>query len=94
MKEGTNKELHTYRAVIHGDRVEWISGKPKTHMPIDVKISVWEEPWGKRREDKEKGKRLAGLFEKLAEKGTFADIEDPVAWQRETRKDRPLPERD
>ena len=57
MKEGTNKELHTYRAVIHGDRVEWISGKPETHIPI------------------------------------FADIEDPVTWQREIRKDRPLPGR-
>ena len=102
MEEETHKEWHTYKAVIrhdpveHHDYVEWISGKPKTNEPIEVKISVWEEPWGKRREgkDKENGEKLAELFEKLAELGTFSDIEDPVAWQREVRKDRPLPGRD
>ena len=33
-------------------------------------------------------------IEPVAEKGTFAEIKDPVAWQREQRKDRPLPYRD
>ena len=102
MEKETRKELHTYKAVIRHDPVklldyvEWISGKPKTQEPIEVKISIWEEPWGKKRDskDKENGKRLAELFEKLAELGTFSDIEDPVAWQREIRKDRPLPGRD
>lgn len=102
MEKETRKELHTYKAIIchdpieHYDYVEWISGKPKTNEPIEVKISVWEEPWGKRREgkDKENGEKLAELFEKLAKSGTFADIDDPVAWQREIRKDRPLPGRD
>lgn len=102
MKEKAHKELHKYKAVIrhdpvtHHDYVEWISGKPRTNVPIDVEVSVWEEPWGKRRvgKDKENGKRLAELFEKLADKGAFSDIDDPVAWQREIRKDRPLPGRD
>jgi len=31
---------------------------------------------------------------KLRERGTFKEISDPVAWQREIRKDRPLPGRD
>ncbi len=33
-------------------------------------------------------------FEKLRELNPFRAIEDPVAWQREIRKDRPLPGRD
>ncbi len=36
---------------------------------------------------------LAAL-KKLREMGTFKEITDPVAWQREIRKDRPLPGRD
>ena len=36
---------------------------------------------------------LAALRQ-LREMGTFKKIADPVAWQREIRKDRPLPGRD
>jgi hypothetical protein len=36
---------------------------------------------------------LAAL-RRLREMGTFKEITDPVAWQREIRKDRPLPGRD
>lgn len=38
----------------------------------------------------ERRKRLKAAFETLAELGTFADIADPVEWQRQIRKDRPL----
>ena len=44
-------------------------------------------------EEKRK-KRLKKAFETLAELGTFADITDPVEWQRQIRKDRPLPGRE
>ena len=33
-------------------------------------------------------------FERLRELNPFRDIADPVAWQREIRTDRPLPDRD
>ena len=33
-------------------------------------------------------------FQELQKSNPFRDIEDPVAWQREIRKDRPLPGRD
>ena len=95
------KKKHTYKAVIrhdpeeHCDYVEWVSGKPKTNVPLEVEISVWEEePKGDRYIDKKRGAKVAKAFEKLAELGTFSEIEDPVAWQREIRKDRPLPGRD
>jgi hypothetical protein len=33
-------------------------------------------------------------LERLAARNAFAEIEDPVAWQREIREDRPLPGRE
>jgi hypothetical protein len=44
-------------------------------------------------EEKRK-KRLKKAFGTLTELGTFADITDPVEWQRKIRKDRPLPGRE
>lgn len=41
------------------------------------------------------GKEVAEIMAEIAGRGlAFHDIGDPVAWQREIRKDRPLPGRD
>ncbi|MCF6237152.1 MAG: DUF2281 domain-containing protein [Gammaproteobacteria bacterium] len=41
------------------------------------------------------GAKLARLMERVAKRGTaFSSIKDPVAWQRNVRKDRPLPGRE
>ncbi|MXY47407.1 MAG: hypothetical protein F4Y44_10620 [Chloroflexi bacterium] len=96
------KKKCTYKAVIRHEpgedycRLEWISGKPRTNEPLEVEISVWQEPpkGDLRPVDKERSKKVAKAFEKLAELGTFSEIKDPVEWQREIRKDRPLPGRD
>ena len=37
---------------------------------------------------------MADALSKLAESGAFSKIEDPSAWQRDIRRDRPLPGRD
>ncbi len=37
--------------------------------------------------------RIQSLFKQLQELGAYKDIKDPAAWQREIRKDRPLPGR-
>lgn len=42
----------------------------------------------------ERRRRIGDALGKLAASGAFADIEDPVAWQHEQRRDRPLPGRD
>ena len=44
--------------------------------------------------EQERGKRIKAALQTLAELGTFADITDPVEWQRQIRKDRPLPGRE
>jgi hypothetical protein len=41
------------------------------------------------------GKKVAEIMAEIAARGgAFHDITDPVAWQREIRKDRPLPGRE
>jgi hypothetical protein len=40
------------------------------------------------------GQRMAAALEKLASSGAFSELSDPSKWQRETRKDRPLPGRE
>jgi hypothetical protein len=42
---------------------------------------------------KNQRKALKQSLEKLAKMKVFADIKDPVEWQKQTRKDRPLPGR-
>lgn len=43
--------------------------------------------------DVERGKRIKDLLTQLGKMKAFSDISDPVVWQRNTRKDRPLPGR-
>jgi antitoxin component of MazEF toxin-antitoxin module len=45
-------------------------------------------------EVKQDRERIQVLFKQLQELGAFKGINDPSAWQREIRKDRPLPGRD
>lgn len=40
------------------------------------------------------GEAIARIGERMAARNALASIKDPAAWQREIRKDRPLPGRD
>ena len=44
-------------------------------------------------DDEARGLHMAGALNQLAQINAFSDITDPVAWQREQRKDRSLPTR-
>lgn len=44
-------------------------------------------------EPKQDRKRIQEILKQLQEIGAYKSIEDPVAWQREIRKDSPLPGR-
>lgn len=81
-----------YKAILHGDRVQWLNGAPEEKGPLLVEVTVTKELDPE--EDDELSKPVSQHLQALADMGTFADIEDPVAWQREIRKDRPLPGRD
>ena len=81
----------TYRAVLHSDQVQWL-GKPPPHTdPVPVQITLVEE--APLEPAHEPGRAMAEALALLADRGTFASITDPVAWQREVRHERALPDR-
>jgi hypothetical protein len=87
----------TYRAVLKGDRLEWLGEIPPEidtdrAVPVDVTI-LHDERFSASREA-HAGERMDAALEKLAASQAVAGIEDPVAWQREVRRDRSLPDRD
>lgn len=80
-----------YKAILHGDRVEWLDGGPEPDGPVPVYVTM---SYLTDSEDSEsKGQTVFEQLQALADMGAFDEIEDPVAWQREIRKDRPLPGR-
>ena len=81
----------SYRAILRGDRLEWMGAAPSrvaNEQPVEVTILDESASTADRR------RRMAQALEKLAEIDAFSEISDPVEWQREIRKDRPLPGRD
>ena len=56
-------------------------------LGLDISSQVIKE---KDTLDKKRQKKAIEAMEKLAEIGAFKDIIDPVAWQREQRKDRDI----
>ncbi len=65
------------------------------HFVEFLKLKMTQPPLREEDSDKEPtGTKLARLMEEAASKNLFADIKDPAAWQREIRKDRPLPGRE
>ena len=86
--------MRIYRALLHGDRLEWLEDAPEsqTDAPLRVHVTVLEqEPPA---EVHARGYAMAAILEKLADRRTFSAITDPVRWQRELRQDRVLPGRE
>jgi hypothetical protein len=83
---------HTYRAILRGDRIEWIDPPPEQTQAVEVHVVMLASKAG-RKASLERGQAMAQALETLAQRGTFATIEDPVAWQRERRQERVLPGR-
>jgi len=86
--------MRTYKALLHGDRLEWLDEAPESQAdaPLRVHVTVLEqEPPA---EAHAHGHAMAAMLEKLAEHHTFSTITDPVRWQRELRQDRVLPGRE
>jgi hypothetical protein len=84
--------LRTYKAILHGDQVEWLEKPPEKVSAVQVHITVLEEPASE--STRERGRVMAEALAALAQRGTFAAVTDPVAWQRELRAERALPDRE
>jgi hypothetical protein len=85
--------MRTYKALLHGDRVEWLGDapEPQTDSPLHVHVTVLEQESSS--EAHARGHAMAALLEKLAARNAFSELTDPVRWQREIRQDRILPGR-
>ena len=89
--------LNTYRAVLKGSRLEWRGESPpeiSAGRDVPVEVTVLRDDRFSSSRAPDAGERMAAALEKLATSAAVAGIEDPVAWQREVRQDRPLPGRD
>ncbi len=86
----------TYRAVLKGDRLEW-RGEPPPGIagerPVAVDVTILRDERFSTSCAPNAGERMAAALEKLAASQAVTSIEDPVAWQRDVRRDRPLPGR-
>ena len=86
--------MRSYRALLHGDRLEWLeeAPEPQKDVPLQVYVMVLEQ--ARPVETGARGCAMAAILEKLAKRGAFSAIADPANWQRTLRRDRALPERE
>jgi hypothetical protein len=83
---------HSFRAILRGDRLEWLEAAPAADRPLPVDVIVQDAPaLGSARSD---GAGMAQALEELAATPVYRRMSDPVKWQRMVREDRPLPGRD
>ena len=69
------------------------AGLPRGKVKVTATIESSEAP-GTAEAVEERMRSIQAAFQVLQEHGTFRSISDPVAWQREIRRDRPLSGRD
>jgi hypothetical protein len=80
---------NVYDAIVKGNKLDWVSIPPKEileNKKIRVKVILSEETVT----TKDRGKLMAEALKKIAEGNGLKSIKNPVAWQREVRKDRTL----
>ena len=85
--------LQTYKAVLTDNHLEWLDEKnvSVSSQPILVYVTLLEdEPIPK---PTFPSQQTVDILQAIADNGG-PNIDDPVAWQREMRQDRPLPFRE
>jgi hypothetical protein len=88
--------LETYEGILSDNHIEWSGDAPKqapAGQRLRVHVTILDQvatPLSKA----EQGKRMREILEELAAMRALASITDPAAWERETRRDRPLPGRE
>ena len=82
-----------FEAILNGNLLEWANEVPKQgDRPVRVYVTLQEERSSLSAEFRRQ--RTVEILEKIAASNVYADINDPVEWQRELRQDRSLPGRD
>lgn len=84
--------LETYPGILRDNHIEW-SGEvpqlPPSREGVRVHVTILE---GKHLplHTPNQGQRMAAILERLAASSATGSISDPLAWERETRQDRPM----
>ncbi len=85
----------TYKAIIRGNQVEWLNGAPNLDDDLRVDITIPEQKSSRAGiSDEERRRSLLDTLNKLVASGVAEKFGDPIEFQREARKDRPLPGRE
>ncbi|GAC1403578.1 MAG: hypothetical protein NVSMB56_18430 [Pyrinomonadaceae bacterium] len=87
--------LPTYKAILRGNRLEWRDEQPANlgdEQAVEALVTILHAD--KTDSNGSHGKQMRAALEKLAALTSLPDITDPIAWQREQREERTLPERD
>ena len=80
--------LETYKAILHGDTLEWVGEKPvSTDVGMEVHVTVLEVQKQRLKPD---GAAMAAALKKISDTG-ISSFGDALEWQREIRQDRQLP---
>ncbi len=81
--------LQTYKAILEGDSLKWVSERPAQIGATEVFVTLLEEP-----KKATNGQAAAEILRRFAQSGNSSSFGDPLEWQKETRQDRPLPGRE
>ncbi|MFW6336932.1 MAG: hypothetical protein ACOC3G_07370 [Phycisphaeraceae bacterium] len=87
----------TYDAILEGDRLIWTGDRPAEQKSRRVRVVLEDETEQDpiiHRPTPEQKRQAYAAIERLRAQGGIKSIPDPSAWQREIRKDRPLPGRE
>lgn len=81
--------MNAYRAVLKGDRLEWMEAPPPEaeNGGIQVVVLLLEDA---PMLSNSQGQLMAAALAGLAESGGVPSFGDPTIWQRTIREDRPL----
>jgi hypothetical protein len=88
--------LATYKAILKGNRLEWREEEPEALPPgqeLSVMVTILDEPTSSGSLPG-RGSRMVDALERLAKAGGVGGIGDPLAWERDSRREKALPGRD
>jgi hypothetical protein len=89
--------LTTYRAILRGNYLHWRNNMSIPVPPdraVEVYVTVLEETVTPTASPESQGQRMAAALEQLVQLHTCTAIADPVAWERQLRRERNLPGRE
>jgi hypothetical protein len=87
--------LQTYSAILKNNQLHWTEEEPVTSAEghaLSVLVTIVDETIQPTTEHHRQ--KIVQVLNRLAARNSLAEINDPVAWQKDLREDRTLPGRE